>query len=158
MVRERVRALAQRTPVRFAQVAPLPLDGRRSVAFFHHPQWGSVASTEVLSSYGRAFVNSDDVTLVLWLDPGQGVAPERAVEYVDQAMAAAGIDPDATPDVLLVVEPLEPRGLRQLHAAADYVVAPAVAVRQPVLRDLSKASWRKAHRGVLDAKRKTATG
>jgi hypothetical protein len=134
LVRERIRALAERTPVRFAPLEPLPLDGRRSMAFLHLPRWGSQATREVIASYARAFDASEDVTLVLWLDPAQGYSPAEVAGYVDAALAEAGVDAERIPDLLLVPDALDDHGIRRLHAAVDWLV-PA---------DLPPAAWRAA--------------
>ncbi len=174
-VRERLLALAGRTPRRFlplepfrAGVEPWPLDGRRRVAFFHHPRWDAPAWQEVVTCYARAFGPEADVTLILWLDPAQGVSEVEAGERVAVALARAGLDPERVPDLLLVPDGLDLAGLGRLYAAVDWVVPhgdPLQAERAArsgarVLGSLDAPAWRaarvqraaRAEQGAGDAK------
>lgn len=156
----RIRELATRVPLREAadvdpfrpDVDPLPLDGRRARAFFHHPRWDSVAWREVVTAYARAFLPDDDVMLVLWLDPAQGVSAGQAEQYILETFASAGSDPANTPDLLLVPDELAPDGLGGLYAAIDWVVPdgdPVQAQRGErsgarILRTLDRGAWQSA--------------
>jgi hypothetical protein len=162
LVLERLSALAVRSPARLspperlpADVEPLPLDGRRGVAFLNQPHWASPGWEEALVAYTLAFRPEDDVTLVLWLDPSQGVSEAGAVERVEAALRAAGLDPANIPDVLLVADALDRHGLARLHAAVDWVVPgpmPKGATRPRssarVLPNLASDTWRAAARLV----------
>ena len=157
---ERIQVLAARQPVRDVAVrgftggavVPLPLQGRRRIAFLHHPQWSSDNWQEVVRAYLRAFTDQDDTTLVLWLDPNQGVSAENAQHRIMDVIAATLDDPDGGPDLLLVPDRLDLRGISRLYAAVDYVVPngdvlQAQRARQSgvrVLDDLTVQAWRAA--------------
>jgi glycosyltransferase involved in cell wall biosynthesis len=158
LVSERINDLAERTPVRFGEgptvfglgVTPLPLVGRRGTTFLHQPVWSAEDWKSVVTSYSQAFTTNDDVTLVLWLDPSQGLTAAEAGVHVEQALAEAGLDPDNTPDMLLVPDELDMAGLARLYAAIDWVVPNGAQVQAErarlsgarVLDDLSHAAWR----------------
>jgi glycosyltransferase involved in cell wall biosynthesis len=160
LVLERIHALAERTPARFSasrglvggSVVPLPLEGRRKTAFFHHPRWETSAWRDVLAAYARAFSCHDDVTLVLWLDPNQGVTVQDAGERIMQVLSATLDDPEHGPDVLLVPDRLDLRGMSRLYASVDWVVPNgdqlqaqrAVQSGVRVLWDLAPEAWRAA--------------
>ncbi len=156
---ERLRILGMRTPTRFALsdpfqagLMPLPLEDRRRYAFLHHPQWGSTSWQEVVTSYARAFPADADVSLVLWLDPSQGVTPEDAGERIAGALAEAGLDPEDGPDLLLVPDALDLPGLARLYTAVDCIVTHgeerdaqrAGKVGKRTLDDLSVDGWQGA--------------
>jgi glycosyltransferase involved in cell wall biosynthesis len=156
---ERMGELSRRPPRRFGAInpfrvglAPLPVEGRRGTSFFHHPNWRSEAWREVLTTYARAFAPEEDVSLVFWLDPGQGVSEDEVAERLMQALAEDGLDPEACPDVVLVPNGLDLSGLARLFAAADWVV-PHGDVRQReraeemgirILHDLGRDAWQAA--------------
>jgi glycosyltransferase involved in cell wall biosynthesis len=155
----RIQALARRTPLRQSAdpfnpgVPPLALEGCRSYAFFHHPDWRSAGWQEVLLSYVRAFRAEEDVTLVLWLDPSQGLAAEDVAELVDRALQGAELGDVSLPDLLLVPDALDSAGLAQLMAAVQCVVTDdpiqrerAARMGKPILPDLARESWREAAR------------
>lgn len=135
-------------------LAPHPLSGRRGYAFFHHPRWDTPEWEAVLLAYARAFGPSDDVSLVLWLDPAQGVAAEEVLARVDRVLRAGGLDPDAVADLLLVPDGLGPQDLPRLYAAVECVVPhrdPRQAERgrlsgTSVLADLGQDTFRAAAR------------
>lgn len=153
---ERIKVLASQRPLREVAVrtitgsgvTPLPLEGRRRVAFFHHPRWSENGWKDVLRAYFSAFTEADDSTLVLWLDPNQGVTLEDAQQRV---MALIG-DVQDGPDLLLVPDRLDLTGIRRLYAAVDWVVPngdelQAERARQSgvrVLEDPSPTAWRAA--------------
>lgn len=158
-INERLRLLGMRTPIRFAQadpfqagLTPLPLEDRRRYAFFHHPQWGSTSWQEIVTSYARAFPADADVSLVLWLDPSQGVTAEEAGEKIAGALAESGLDPEEGPDLLLVPDALDLPGLARLYTAADCIVTHggerdtqrAGKVGKRTLDDLSVDGWHAA--------------
>lgn len=156
---ERLRVLSTRPPIRAALsdpfqpgLKPLPLEDRRAYAFFHHPQWHEAGWKEVVVGFARAFSAQDDVCLVLWLDPSQGVSVEAAGERIVAALAEAGLDPDAGPDLLLVPDALDLHGLARLYAAVDCVVPQGDALQieragktdKRSLEDPSLDAWRAA--------------
>jgi glycosyltransferase involved in cell wall biosynthesis len=133
-------------------LAPLPIEGRREVAFFHHPDWRGGGWREVLAAYALAFAPDEDVSLVFWLDPDQGLTEEEAGDLLLEGLSEVGVDPEACPDVVLVPNRLELEGLARLFAAADQIVphgdpqqverADQVGTR--ILSDLSRETWRAA--------------
>lgn len=160
---ERLADLASRTPRRLANrdpfrpdTPPLHLQDRRGVAFFHHPDWASTTWQEVVTAYAHAFRAADDVSLVLWLDPTQGVGIEEASARLMDVLAEVGLDPEESPDLLLVPDVLDLAGLAGLYAAVDWVVAAGEAqqavraerVGRRVLENLAVESWREAWRSL----------
>ena len=146
--------LAETLPVDLADpfrpgMAPLELQGRRQTAFFHHPDWSASTWPLVISSFVRAFAAEDDVSLVIWLDPSQGVAQEEAGLRILDVLTQAGIDPEQSPDILLVPDVLDLEGLARLYAATDCVVSAGNKVQAdraerlglPVLEDLAPHAW-----------------
>lgn len=135
-------------------LAPLPLDGRRKTCFFHHPNWSADRWQEVLVAYGKAFREQDDVSLILWLDPAQGVSEEEAGARILAALSRAGISPEQSPDILLVPDALDLDGLARLYATADVVVPggdPVQAERgrrvgARTLSELGPDAWRSCAR------------
>jgi glycosyltransferase involved in cell wall biosynthesis len=133
-------------------VPPLLLNGTRGVTFLHHPRWAETAWRDVVCSYARAFDADDPVTLVLWLDPSQGLREADAVELVMAAVREAGLDPERTPDLLLVPDALDVRGLASLYTAADWVVSRgdaeqvqrALKCGRQALTHLERNAWRAA--------------
>jgi TRAP transporter TAXI family solute receptor len=165
----RILTLAGRTPVRHAPTAdfnpavePLRLDERRGFAFLHHPNWHDAAWKDVLASYVRAFDAGDDVTLVLCLDPRQGIAADTAATAILEVLAATrGSSETAPPDLLLVPDDLTLAGLGALYTAVDCVVCggdPVQATRarhagKPVLARLAPGAWRAAYAEGTSARR-----
>lgn len=158
-VLERIKVLSERTPRRFERAAvsgaaglPFPLEGRRRSAYLHHPRWTGEAWREVVKDFARAFTTRDDVTLVLWLDPSQGVSEAQAGEYIIAALAESGVDPNHAPDMLLVPDALDAAGQASLYAAVDWVVPAgdsdqverAVLSGARVLHSTAPAIWRTA--------------
>ncbi|MNL10040.1 D-inositol-3-phosphate glycosyltransferase [compost metagenome] len=154
---ERIEELAKRLPVRFAEcdpfrmgLAPLRIEERRKVVFFHHADWPASSWHEVLVSYAQAFAKDADVSLALWLDPSQGVGEAEAGLRVLEALTQAGIDPEQAPDILLVPDVLDLEGLARLYAATDCVVpagdelqvSRATRLGLPLLDDLAPHAWR----------------
>jgi glycosyltransferase involved in cell wall biosynthesis len=159
MVLERLKTLAGRPPARLSRplpfrpdLDPFPLNGTREVTFLHHPRWAENAWREVVCSYARAFGADDPVTLVLWLDPSQGLPESDAVELVMGALRESGLDPERTPDLLLVPDALDVHALASLYTAGDWVVPHgdaeqlqrAVNCGRQVLTRLDASTWRAA--------------
>ncbi len=153
---ERISELADRAPIRFAGDdpfrpgrAPLQLEERRDVTFFHHPNWSGEHWKEIVIAYSRAFSGSDDVSLVLWLDPTQSLDIEEVGASLMAVLASDGGDPEQTPDILLVSDALDLEGLACLYAAADSIVpaddreqaARARRMEIPVLASLDASAW-----------------
>jgi glycosyltransferase involved in cell wall biosynthesis len=133
-------------------LAPWPLEGRKGTVFLHVPNWAGPAFDEVLTAYGRAFTAADDVTLALWLDPTQGVSLEEAAERIMGLLQAADLDPEATPDLLLVPDALGQADQARLYTAADWLVPlsdplqidRARRLGKPYLEALTPEAWRVA--------------
>ncbi|MNK91363.1 N-acetylglucosaminyl-diphospho-decaprenol L-rhamnosyltransferase [compost metagenome] len=142
-------------------ISPLSLPDRRQVAFFHHPDWAATSWEEVVLSYARAFAPAEDVSLVLWLDPSQGVGLEEASTRVLDALTRGGLDPESIPDLLLVPDILDLEGLARLYAAVDGVVPggdPRQAFRadqagRPVLSALDAPAWHTMARELAEGRR-----
>lgn len=145
MVGERLAELGQRIPRRL-RPTPLSLVGRRATAFLHHPEWRSDSWQDVLRSYCDAFSGADDVTLVLLLDPAQGVTQDEIVTRVTAAIDGR----TDTPDLLLVPEAVE--DVTSAYDAVDCLVPSGDACELErarrhgvrVLSDLAPATWRAA--------------
>lgn len=101
---------------------PLRLDGRRGRAFLLAPDWRGERWKEALAAYVAAFGPDADVTLVVWLDPAQGVDQGAVLEAAQAVVRGAGVDPDHAADMLLVADPLDAGGVASLFAAVDAVV------------------------------------
>lgn len=139
-------------------VSPMAIPDRRQLAFFHHPNWSGIAWQDVVAAYLRAFEPTDEVSLVLWLDPVQGVSLEDASQLLLDSMERMGIDPDQAPDLLLVPDVLDLAGLARLYAGTHCVVPAGDAIQEtrasklglPTLTDLSEKGWRDVLRGHLE--------
>ena len=137
--------------------APLHLQDRRGVAFFHHPDWASNTWQEVVTAYARAFAPGEDVSLVFWLDPTQGLGLDDASLRLVEALVQAGLDPESVPDLLLVPDVLDLAGLAGLYAAVDCVVvagdarqaARAEQVGRRILCDLTVDAWREVQKSLV---------
>jgi len=75
---------------------------------------------ELLRAFADAFGPDDDASLVLW---GPGYGPDALIASIEHASAAAGVDPDALPDVLLLPQPGSPEADRELARRADAVLS-----------------------------------
>ncbi len=75
---------------------------------------------ELLAAYARAVGPDDDATLVLW---GPGLEPEALLDTVQTAVAAAGVDEDRLPDILLLPLPGTPAVDRALAERADALLS-----------------------------------
>ena len=124
-------------------IAPLAILERRQIVFFHHPDWDGDVWREVLQAYLQAFSADQEVSLVFWLDPMQGVSIEEATRRVLEVMAVIGVSPDEAPDLILVPDVLDLAGLASLYAAADYVL--------PGEDDVQAGRARKLGRRVVSA-------
>ena len=150
-VQERLSVLASRTPARLlrqrATLEPYPIDTHRSIRYFHHPDWSSTTPDQVVASYARAFDEGDDTALVLYLDPVQGVSADDAVARISRVLLEAKIDPAASPDIVLVPDPIDDP--RRLILSAGTVVAigrwghraDAVALGAGIIEELTPDAW-----------------
>ncbi len=102
LILERLKVLAERTPLRF-----LPADARvpepeAREAFLLQPDWSGAAWVEILLAYVAAFRPGEPVGLVLLLG-GTGSTQEEAQERVLELLARAGHE--AFADVEIVDQP-----------------------------------------------------
>lgn len=107
--RERIRMLADRTPLRFSpgfldpvrfnpRVQPLEIDGLRAYNFLLRPDFAGERWVEALRAYLDAFRPDDDVALVIRGEPGRSGVAEAVLE----AIVRTGHDPEAIPDIVIV--------------------------------------------------------
>lgn len=128
------------------------LDERKGTVFFHHPDWSSSAWREILTAYVRTYSSEDDVSLMFWLDPSQGVSQESVAERIVDHVTALEVAHASMPDLLLVPDVLDLEGLAGLYAAADIIVphgdtlqaARARLAGKPLLENVSSEAWREA--------------
>jgi glycosyltransferase involved in cell wall biosynthesis len=161
----RLRALSRRQPVRstppaafHADVSPHALDQPRRMVFLHHPAWHATSWRDVITGYLRAFSQEHDVSMVLLLDPAQGITEEYVADAMTALRAAAGRDDAEAPDILLVTDDLDDQTLAALYRAAACVVvtaadaagaARAQAVGTAVLTPLEISAWHRAASAAL---------
>jgi hypothetical protein len=133
-------------------LVPLDIDSTKRVLFFHqinppNPHW-----RHVLDTYVQAFSTTDNVELVLWLDPALDFPVETISEACDASVAKAGIPPDTAPDILLLTDPLTREQLAQLYTAM-HVIVPAgdtqqfdrgARVGRLVMTHTTQDAWRRA--------------
>ena len=102
LILERLKVLAERTPLRFLPAeARIPEPGARE-AFLLQPDWSGAAWVEILLAYVAAFRPGEPVGLVLLLG-GTGSTQEEAQERVLELLARAGHE--AFADVEIVDQP-----------------------------------------------------
>lgn len=163
----RLRELATRTPSRHAPAgafntdAPaFPLDQPRQVVFFHQPAWRADSWQQVVRAYVRAFRQDHDVSLVLTLDPVQGVSSDHVAAVLASLREEIGCAEADAPDILLVPDDLDDATIASLMQAADCVVlsatdtagrARASTMQKQVLPALSVDAWHEAARACAAA-------
>jgi glycosyltransferase involved in cell wall biosynthesis len=161
----RLRDLSTRRPVRHdpgsafhPHVTTYALDQPRRMVFLHHPAWHATAWRDVMTAYLRAFSQEHDVSLVLLLDPAQGITEERVIDAMAELRTAVGRDASDVPDILLVTDDLDASTMASLYRAAACVVltdedasgvARAKAVGTSVLTQLHIDAWHRAATSVL---------
>ncbi|GEM_PF-3406857 len=94
------------------QPSPYPLDGARKVRYL------APFSEEVLLWYLRSFSPEEEVTLVVY-EEGE---PSAVLQKMTEFLAAQGIDPEKTPDILLVNESLSEGEHGALIQAVDTIL------------------------------------
>jgi glycosyltransferase involved in cell wall biosynthesis len=104
-------------------IIPFVLSEPCATVVLFHPQWSSDNTMKTLRTFAEAFGADDDVTLVVCLDPEQGVSAEDATARVQTACASAGRSAEMAPDILLVPDALTELTLHQLRAACSVVLA-----------------------------------
>ncbi len=103
---------------------PLAVPGAHGTVFLAVLEWAAGRGGErLLAEWCAAFGAADDVTLVLktWSDDGLDLAAIQ--ESAAAAVAAAGHDPEAMADVVILDDLLPAHRMPALHAACDAVVA-----------------------------------
>lgn len=163
-VQQHVRALTGHAPARFAASAAFskdgpvfPLDQPRGTVLFFQPQWHSDEWRDLVRACLQAYRQSDDVSLVLALDPAQGFAADRVGHELAALRKELGLaDADAM-DVLLVPDMLDEAVIASLLRAADRVLvaardiathARAAAVGVAVVSPVSPAALRAIDRAA----------
>ena len=125
----------------------------REKTILAHVDWHDGSGGGVLRSYLESFSSADAVTLVLCLDPAQGVGLDDVRRFLHDAATVAGCDRDAAmPDIILVPDLITDRVRSALLDRCDVVVAVgdrelgrrAEALGRPVIAGLSTAVWRAA--------------
>lgn len=118
-IHERLEVIATRPARRLLhQPSPLGIDGLRRFNFLLIPDWTATEPQwpEVFQAYLRAFDPGDDTALILYV-PADEASVEAVETHVLDAIAAAGREPEAIPDVVIVQTPLSDR--TDLIAAAQ---------------------------------------
>jgi glycosyltransferase involved in cell wall biosynthesis len=100
-------------------ITPFPLDQPRRTVVLAQATWHDQAMDRLITTHARACRSTDDVSLVVLLDPAQGVPVDEAAARVGAAVAAAGVAEG--PDVLLVPDVLTEAVQHALRAAAQAV-------------------------------------
>jgi hypothetical protein len=108
-------------PMSYPEEAPTRVLGTPKV-YFHHPRWSAAGWHLVVATYCARFGAHDEVELVLWLDPSQGVSAASAWQGIHGAQRAAGRDPRSSPRITLLSEPYDARDLARLYASAHVIV------------------------------------
>ena len=127
------------------------------MVYLHHPHWQSASWQEVVVTFLRTFRPEEEVCLVLWVDPVQGVFPETVENLLVQTLESARLELDEGPDIILLTDDLEPNQLARLYAAADCIVSNgdpfsrerAARVGVPTLDYLSGDAWREHFEQVM---------
>ncbi len=131
---------------------PFTLAEARRTTFLAMVDWHDGTGEGIVQAFIRAFDVRDDVTLVLCLDPVQGVGAESVGALVANAMRMAGQIEGAAADVVLVPDVLTTEVRQSLIARCDVVVAvqdellarAAEDSERIVLASLAPAAWRSA--------------
>lgn len=100
-------------------VTPFVLDQPRRTVVLAQATWHDQAMDRVITTHARACRATDDISLVVLLDPAQGVTVDDAAARVGAAVAAAGVADG--PDILLVPDVLTEPVQHALRAAAHAV-------------------------------------
>jgi len=153
-----VRALQGRRPVRFAASAAFtregpefPLDQPRGTVLLFQPDWHGDEWRDVLRVCFETFSASDDVSLVLLLDPAQGRSAEQVVHDTATLRHEVGVADAAALDLLLVPDAVDEQVTASLmRAAHGILVAPrdvatharAAALGVPVLSGVTPTALR----------------
>ncbi len=103
---------------------PLTIDGTHGTVFLSSFDWSRRKGWDaLLDAWVAAFTPDDDVTLVLKTWSTRGLSYAAIEAEIVAHFVARGIDPERTPDIVLVADLLDDRGLAGLYAACDVYVA-----------------------------------
>lgn len=148
---ERPDVDADGLPVFRPGLTPLAVDTHKRGLFFHHPIWAEERWKQVIADYVQAFQPTDDVELILWLDPDQGITVEEASDRITRHVISLGLDPQQAADMQLLAEPLDLAGQARLYTAM-HVIVPAGDPRQldrgvktgrMVMTQVGPTAWRR---------------
>jgi glycosyltransferase involved in cell wall biosynthesis len=104
--------------------APLTIDGTHGTVFLSSFDWSRRKGWDaLLDAWVSAFTADDDVTLVLKTWSTRGLSYAAIEAEIVAHFTSRGIDPERTPDIVLVTDLLDDRGLAGLYAACDVYVA-----------------------------------
>jgi glycosyltransferase involved in cell wall biosynthesis len=137
VIRDRLKDLATRVPIRLVPLpvtAPFPLEAPKATVILHHPSWHRPDWADPIKAYLRKFCSTDDVSLIIALDPAQGVSPDQALERIANLRKELGIEEDAAADMILVPDVLDESVIASLLAAAQVVLISQASIR-PLQRD-----------------------
>lgn len=131
-------------------VQPFLLHEARTTTVLAMPDWHDGSGGGIVRSFAHACNADDDCSLVLCLDPAQGVSVDDVASIVHEALAAAGHDATSGPDIVLVPDALDDAVRAALIRRCDALVALADpraaqiarALGTPTLSRLATASWR----------------
>lgn len=132
------------------QPEPFVIHGARTTTILAHVDWHDGTGSGVLQSYMRSFSSKDDVSLVLCLDPAQGVTVDQVASFVHDAIQLAGKDEHGAPDIILVPDVITDELRGALIARCDAVVAVHDSLLSQAARmserrtvsSLSTSAWR----------------
>lgn len=157
-VATRLRKLAHRRPCRLQASAAFtpsatafPLDQPRGTIVLFQPEWHHSNWRDVLQACHRAYEDADDVSLVITLDPAQGLTIEDVAAHLEDVRDAIKCVEGSGPDILVIPELLTEDIIASLYRAADHVIleardvagrSRAAAMGLPVVPDLSVSSLR----------------
>lgn len=125
---ERVAVMPEPVEVPDALPEPLRHPDLHGTVVLAVVDWTERSGWDVLlDAWCRAAGPGDDATLVLHAFSSDGVEVDFGARALE-ALAAAGHDPAATPDIVILDEPLPAAAMGALYAAADAVCAPGAGL------------------------------
>lgn len=136
LISERIRELSEKPPLRFSAAhyteensstdnSTFPLDDPRGTTVLYHPIWHLSDWKDPIEAYYQAFSDQDDVSLVLLLDPVQGISTEDVSVRLEEVRTTLNIDEKSAPDTLLVTDALTEELLTSLYRSVDWVLVTA---------------------------------
>lgn len=142
-------------------VTPLPLDATRRARFLHVPRRHQDGWRQVVETYLATFRHSDDLELVLWLDPEDGPDVDSVVAEIERRTADLGLSEDQAADILLLTDAMTLSQQAGLYAAVHGVIPAgdplvtrrAAQVGPVVMTHFEPDVWRRAADQMLGIKR-----